>query len=221
MIELEPDLAVDSDGNAMVYIYRMPDRLFINLEIVRQGCCLTDTDNPFKYARDVRAAEREAEKAQRGIWALSVAVASGLRANKLDVSMTIEPGRVARVVDSDLKARQNEETDSRPRVVMAVYSSSYDDYNKSVAAKDSQGINELTDGGNLLLVPVEVKVKILETSLSYFKMHLESELAKIRGQSDQYPRQLAAECLIRVRILDGAYKGKTGWLPAWKLLPVE
>jgi hypothetical protein len=104
---------------------------------------------------------------------------------------------------------------------MAVYQSSYNDYNKSVAAKDLQGVNELAGRRDLLLVPIEFKARILEVSDSYFQMHVESTVTTGHADWDRSLKEQAAGCLIRVRILDGTYKDKTGWLPAWKLLPVE
>jgi endonuclease YncB( thermonuclease family) len=68
-IEYEPDFAVGEGGPLPVYLYRETDKLFVNLEMARRGCCLADTDRPFKYAHEFRIADKEAEKAGRGLWA--------------------------------------------------------------------------------------------------------------------------------------------------------
>ena len=52
----------------LAYVYRSPDGLFVNLEIVRQGCGRAYTRFPFKYLELVRHYERRAREEIKGIW---------------------------------------------------------------------------------------------------------------------------------------------------------
>ena len=58
----------DRYGRTLAYLYRAPDGLFVNLEIVRQGYGHAYTKYPFKYMDRFRASERKAREAGRGLW---------------------------------------------------------------------------------------------------------------------------------------------------------
>ena len=67
-VEAKPDETTDKYGRTLYYLYRAPDGLFVNLEIVRQGHGHAYTRFPFKYMELFRYYEREARKAGRGLW---------------------------------------------------------------------------------------------------------------------------------------------------------
>jgi micrococcal nuclease len=52
----------------LAYLYRAPDGLFVNLEIVRQGYGHAYTRFPFKYLNLFREYEKKAREAGRGLW---------------------------------------------------------------------------------------------------------------------------------------------------------
>jgi len=56
---------VESDGDA-VYLYRSPDALFINRELIARGIAVLSVDKPITRANELLAAEREA----RGVGAI-------------------------------------------------------------------------------------------------------------------------------------------------------
>ena len=58
----------DGYGRTLAYLYRAPDGLFVNLEIVRQGYGHAYTKYPFKYMELFRRHERAAREAGRGLW---------------------------------------------------------------------------------------------------------------------------------------------------------
>jgi micrococcal nuclease len=58
----------DRYGRTLAYLYRAPDGLFVNLEIVRQGYGHAYTKYPFKYLELFHRHERAAREAGRGLW---------------------------------------------------------------------------------------------------------------------------------------------------------
>jgi endonuclease YncB( thermonuclease family) len=58
----------DEDGKYMAYLYRAPDGLFINLEVVRQGLGVTDEAYSFEEQPDFLYYQGKAKKAGKGIW---------------------------------------------------------------------------------------------------------------------------------------------------------
>lgn len=58
----------DKYGRELLYLYRAPEGLFVNLEIIRQGYGRTYTKFPFEYMKLFRQYEASARKAQRGLW---------------------------------------------------------------------------------------------------------------------------------------------------------
>ena len=58
----------DKYGRTLAYVYRMPDNLFLNAEIVKQGYGHAYTRFPFKYMEEFRRYESEARDMERGLW---------------------------------------------------------------------------------------------------------------------------------------------------------
>ena len=63
---------LDKYGRLLVYLYRVPDGLFVNLEIVRQGYGHAYTKYPFKYMELFCAYEKRARENEKGLWAPGV-----------------------------------------------------------------------------------------------------------------------------------------------------
>ena len=71
-VEYEPGAATtDQYGRTLAYLYRAPDGLFVNAEIVRQGYGHAYTRFPFKYMEEFREYERIAREAGKGLWGQS------------------------------------------------------------------------------------------------------------------------------------------------------
>ena len=58
----------DKYGRTLAYLYRAPDGLFVNLEIVRQGYGKVYTVFPFKHKTLFQHYGGQAQKAGRGLW---------------------------------------------------------------------------------------------------------------------------------------------------------
>ncbi len=58
----------DRYGRALAYVYRYPDGLFVNAEIIRQGYGHAYTRYPFKRMEGFRKLERFAREAKKGLW---------------------------------------------------------------------------------------------------------------------------------------------------------
>lgn len=59
----------DKYCRTLAYLYRSPDGMFVNLEVIRQGYGHALTQYPFKHMDLFRHYEREARKSGRGLWA--------------------------------------------------------------------------------------------------------------------------------------------------------
>ena len=71
-LEYETEAATtDKYGRTLAYLYRAPDGLFVNAEIVRQGYGHAYTRFSFKYMEQFREYERIAREAGKGLWAES------------------------------------------------------------------------------------------------------------------------------------------------------
>ena len=66
----------DKYGRMLAYLYRAPDGLFVNLEIVRQGYGKVYTVFPFKHKSVFQHYSGQAQQARRGLWGLGDAGAS-------------------------------------------------------------------------------------------------------------------------------------------------
>jgi len=60
---------VDKYGRLLLYLYRAPDGLFVNLEIIRQGYGHAYTKYPFKHKDLFVAYEKRARENGKGLWA--------------------------------------------------------------------------------------------------------------------------------------------------------
>lgn len=59
----------DGYRRTLAYVYRAPDGLFVNAELIRQGYGRAYTHFHFKYRAQFRQLERFARQAQKGLWA--------------------------------------------------------------------------------------------------------------------------------------------------------
>lgn len=60
-------------GAIFAYVYRLPDMLFVNAEIIRQGYAKADKTANFKYAAEFGQLEKFARERGKGIWDISIA----------------------------------------------------------------------------------------------------------------------------------------------------
>lgn len=60
--------AKDRYGRTLAYVYRAPDGLFVNAEIIRQGYGHAYPKYPFKYMEKFKGLERFAREAKKGLW---------------------------------------------------------------------------------------------------------------------------------------------------------
>ncbi len=58
----------DRYGRLLRYIYRYPDKLFVNTEIIRQGYGHAYPKFPFKHSAKFQQLERFARQAEKGLW---------------------------------------------------------------------------------------------------------------------------------------------------------
>jgi micrococcal nuclease len=72
-LEFDTD-RTDKYQRTLSYVY-LPDGMFLNAEIVKQGYGHAYVKYPFKYLDQFRTYEREAREAQRGLWADAAATA--------------------------------------------------------------------------------------------------------------------------------------------------
>ena len=58
----------DTYGRVLAYVYRAPNGLFVNAEIIRQGYGHAYVDYPFKYMEQFKKIQRFAMEAKKGLW---------------------------------------------------------------------------------------------------------------------------------------------------------
>jgi micrococcal nuclease len=79
-LEYEPDSArLDKSGRTLAYVYRSPDRLFVNQEIIRQGYGHTYAKYSFKHLEAFRSHERAAKEAGKGLWGQGAQIVSDVQ----------------------------------------------------------------------------------------------------------------------------------------------
>jgi len=71
------------------YIYRAPDGLFVNAEIIRQGYGQVNAAAPFKYFAEFRQLQEFAKERKKGIW------------NTTDISPTVQAQPVTAAPSGD------------------------------------------------------------------------------------------------------------------------
>ncbi|MFO8013502.1 MAG: thermonuclease family protein [Phycisphaerae bacterium] len=62
--------ATDEEGRRVAYVYRVPDGLLVNLELVRQGYAVTARDYAFEHLDAFLIYQRRARADDRGLWAM-------------------------------------------------------------------------------------------------------------------------------------------------------
>ena len=68
-VEYEPDWPLrDREDRFWAYVYRAPDGLFVNLELIRLGYARLSAPEPFEHQKLLRAYELWARKNQKGLW---------------------------------------------------------------------------------------------------------------------------------------------------------
>jgi len=68
-LAFDPDLdKKDEDGVMVAYLYRSPDGLFANLEVVRQGFGIVPTDYEFAHAQTFKFYQGKAKADGKGLW---------------------------------------------------------------------------------------------------------------------------------------------------------
>ena len=58
----------DAPATKSAYLYRAPDNMLVNLEVVRQGFAVTDSGSEFRHASLFRSYEGKAKSDGKGIW---------------------------------------------------------------------------------------------------------------------------------------------------------
>jgi endonuclease YncB( thermonuclease family) len=72
-VHLVPDEnldATDEEGRRVAYVYRVPDGMLVNLELIRQGYAVTAQDYAFQHLDAFVIYQRRARADDRGLWAL-------------------------------------------------------------------------------------------------------------------------------------------------------
>lgn len=67
-VEYDPDVKKDGYGRQSAYLFRTPDGLFINLELIRQGYAHTLDHYPFAYFDLFQQYEKKAKEVGKGLW---------------------------------------------------------------------------------------------------------------------------------------------------------
>jgi len=62
--------AKDEAGHRVAYLYRAPDEMFVNLELIRQGYAATAGEYGFQHAEAFHVYQRRARADDRGLWGL-------------------------------------------------------------------------------------------------------------------------------------------------------
>jgi micrococcal nuclease len=68
LVDDKPSGTLDRYGRRLAYLYRAPDGLFVNLEIVRQGYGHAYLRYPFEKMETFRQFEGRAREAEKGLW---------------------------------------------------------------------------------------------------------------------------------------------------------
>jgi endonuclease YncB( thermonuclease family) len=100
----------DREERVWAYVYRAPDGLFVNLELVRQGYARVSSAERFEHQKLLRAYEQLAQKNRKGLWSPPPARAP---TSQPVLSATSEP------------AAQNESPDSDAVVYVTVHGKKY------------------------------------------------------------------------------------------------
>ena len=72
-LRFDSNRTTDKYGRLLAYLYRAPDGLFVNLEVVRQGYGKVYTTFPFKHQTLFQHYSEQAQQAGRGLWSATKA----------------------------------------------------------------------------------------------------------------------------------------------------
>jgi endonuclease YncB( thermonuclease family) len=73
-VEYEADWPLkDREGRYWAYVYRAPDGLFVNLELIRLGLARLSAPEPFEFKAVFEVYEDHARRAEKGLWAAPAA----------------------------------------------------------------------------------------------------------------------------------------------------
>ena len=82
-VEYEPGgPAPNRENRRRAYVYRVPDGLFVNLELIRQGYAPVFTSAPFEHEELFQTYERLARTHEKGVWNPAAADVSGRSASR-------------------------------------------------------------------------------------------------------------------------------------------
>ena len=79
----------DRYGRLLAYLYRAPDGLFVNLEIIRQGYGKVYTTVPFAHKTLFQHYEKHAQNAGRGLWGTSSDGQQGFQSEEVPRTKTV------------------------------------------------------------------------------------------------------------------------------------
>ncbi|MFA6185917.1 MAG: thermonuclease family protein [Phycisphaerae bacterium] len=103
----EPNNAETISG----YVYRVPDGLFVNAEIIRQGYGRADKTAAFKYSAEFGQLEKFARERGKGIWDTSLAEQSVNQPLQKNTSQSEPTKQQAAIISATPKISQNTDTE--------------------------------------------------------------------------------------------------------------
>lgn len=93
----------DQDDRLWAYAYRAPDGLFVNLELVREGYARVSSAEQFAQEPLLRAYERIAHRAQKGLWSPRAAATDGAPTSRPVPQITTRPATPAPETGADVQ----------------------------------------------------------------------------------------------------------------------
>ncbi len=96
----------DDRGRRPAYVYRSPDALFVNAEVLRQGYGRAETSRPMRFAKEFQQLERWARAAKKGLWDPA---RRPLRIVRRTTSRPARPPAESQPVDTAAKPEEDEE----------------------------------------------------------------------------------------------------------------
>ena len=79
----------DTYGRLLAYLYRAPDGLFVNLEVVRQGYGKVYTVFPFKHKTLFQHYSGQAQQSRRGLWSAGSSVSQQAQIKETPATKTV------------------------------------------------------------------------------------------------------------------------------------
>ena len=90
---------IDKYGRILAYLY-LPDGIFVNAEIIKEGYGHAYTAFPFRFMEEFRGYEREARAANRGLWATTSLAVASPAAEHVDKKVTVYVTRTGKMYHS-------------------------------------------------------------------------------------------------------------------------